>query len=252
MNAIFPMKYVNITQKWGSGTHTYGYPIDNAGKDRGIDNVYAPFDGIVRKKWANGNSVWLESLEPVLWANGRTDYAVFMCTHDNNISDLTVGQRIKQGQVFYQEGTAGQATGNHVHMECGKGKYSPNGWYQAANGQWVVDNPVKPTDLFVLTPDNVIINTLGLTFKELSMTEEDYKRVGTYAYRVGLHKEPPSRASAVAMGKKFSINGQFTMDSYALGMQYVQSNYQWKAQDEKIKEPIEYVEVTEKLYRKKV
>lgn len=168
------MTYLNITQKWGGGTHRYGYPIDNAGKNIFIDNCYAPFDGVIKKIYNNGNSVWLESSSKVTYANGVVDYAVFMATHDNNVSDLKVGQRIKQGQVFYQEGTAGKATGNHVHIECGKGKFLGTGWYQAPNGQWVINNPVKPTDLFFLTDKNVVIQTLGLKFKyeEKFMIEE--------------------------------------------------------------------------------
>lgn len=173
MIAIFPMKYVRITQAWGPKTltHKYGYPIDNAGKDTGIDNCYAPFDGVIKKIYKNGNSVWLESVEPIEWANGVKDHVVFMATHDNNVSDLRVGQIVKQGQTFYQEGT-NNAVGNHVHIEFGRGKYLPEGWYQAPNGQWVIKNPAKPTDIVYITDSNVIIQTSGLKFKEANMAEK--------------------------------------------------------------------------------
>ena len=174
-SALFPTKYVNLTQKWGGGTHRYGYPIDVAGKDTGIDNFYAPFDGVVKKIWENGHTVWLESTSKVKYADGTTDYATLSFTHDNKITDLKVGQVIKQGQVFYQEGTAGIATGNHVHLECSKGKFTGTGWYQAPNGQWVINNPYRPDKMLWLKSSNVVMNTLGLTFKEeeVKITDSD-------------------------------------------------------------------------------
>ena len=188
--AIFPMKYINITQKWGGGTHTYGYPIDNAGKDTRIDEVFAPFDGVIKKIYKNGNTVWLESLEPVEFANGVKDYAVVSFTHDDDVSDLEVGQVVRQGQVFYAEGTAGQATGNHVHIECGRGKFKGSGWYQAQNGQWVINDPVKPPDMFVATKDNVVINSMSINFsKEEDMPTIKNKEEARLIYVAVLHRD---------------------------------------------------------------
>jgi len=175
--AIFPMKYVNITQKWGSPpTHVHGYPIDIAGKDTGINDAYAPFDGTIKRYWPNGNTVWLESSAKVRFADGTLDYAVVMLTHDNNIGDLKVGQKVKQGHVFYQEGTAGNANGNHVHFECGRGRFRAPGWHQEGD-QWVIDNAYRPDKMLVLTDSNVVVNTQGLKFKreEEEMTEQDKK-----------------------------------------------------------------------------
>lgn len=164
--ARFPMKYLNITQKWGSGTHTYGYPIDIAGKDTGIDNAYAPFNCVVKKIWPNGNTVWFESTSKVKYANGVYDYATFSMTHDNAVADMKVGRKFKQGQVIYQEGTAGQATGNHIHFEVARGKFTGTGWYQAPNGQWVINNPYRPDKMLFITEKTVIKQTLGLKFKK--------------------------------------------------------------------------------------
>lgn len=200
MNAIFPMKYVNITQKWGNGTHTYGYPIDNAGKDSGIEACYAPFDGVIKKIWPNGNTVWLESLQPVEYADGNVDFAVFMATHDNNISDLKVGQIIKQGVVFYHEGTAGQATGNHVHMEFGRGRFTGAGWYKAPNGQWVINNPVKPNELLVLNESNIVIETLGVEFKRENPMYNTKERVKA-VYNGYLGQEPGKEAYDFWVGR---------------------------------------------------
>ena len=170
MRPIFPMKYLNITQGHRGGTHKAGFPIDIAGKDTGIDDVFAPFDGMINKIYepnnsALGHTVWLESLAPVAYADGTIDFATIMLTHDNAVTDLRVGQIIKQGQVFYQEGTAGFATGNHVHLEVARGKMSGIGWQQV-NGSWIITNPYEPHKMFFLS-DTIIINGFGYPWKEL-------------------------------------------------------------------------------------
>ena len=165
-DAIFPMRHLNITQKYGVGTHKYGYPIDNAGKDTGINGAWAPFDGVIKKIYPVGNSVWLESTSKVRYADGTEDYAVVMFTHDNYVGDLRVGQKVKYGQTFYHEGTAGYATGNHVHIECGKGKFTGTGWHQdKRNGQWIINNPYPPEKMLLLK-DVTVINGGGLKWKK--------------------------------------------------------------------------------------
>lgn len=45
--------------------------------------------------------------------------------HDNNITNGTyanVGDIIQQGQIFNRTGTGGNVTGDHVHLETGKGQ----------------------------------------------------------------------------------------------------------------------------------
>lgn len=162
--AYFPMRYLRITQAYGSktSTHKYGYPVDNAGKDTRIDGAWAPFDGVVKKIYKLGHSVWLESTEKVLYADGTKDYMTVMFTHDDNVSNLKVGQVIKQWTTFYQEGT-NNASGNHVHIEVTKGKFKGSGWYKAPNGQWVTNNPYKPEKAFVLK-DVTVLATGGLTW----------------------------------------------------------------------------------------
>lgn len=162
--AYFPMRYLRITQAYGAktSTHKYGYPVDNAGKDTKIDGAWAPFDGVVKKIYKLGHSVWLESTEKVLYADGTKDYMTVMFTHDDDVSNLKVGQVIKQWTTFYQEGT-NNATGNHVHIEVTKGKFKGSGWYQAPNGQWVTNNPYPPEKAFVLK-DVTVLATGGLNW----------------------------------------------------------------------------------------
>lgn len=162
--AYFPMRHLRITQAYGvkTSTHKYGYPIDNAGQDTGINGAWAPFDGVIRKIYKNGNSVWLESLNKVKYADGTVDYMTVMFTHDNYVGDLRVGQRVKQWQTFYQEGT-NNASGNHVHIEISRGKFTGTGWYQAKNGQWVTNKPYRPEKAFLLK-GVTILNAGGLNW----------------------------------------------------------------------------------------
>ena len=138
---IFPSKYMRITQGYEEGTHKDSYAIDNADKDKGISEVYAPFTGIIKKIYTNdANEVWLESVEKVEYPNGTVDYMNVLFAHANDISNLFVGKKIKIKEPFYKEGTKGNATGNHCHIECGRGKFVNNGWHKNNNGYWSINN----------------------------------------------------------------------------------------------------------------
>lgn len=154
--AVFPMSVMNITQGMESGTHAGSFAIDIAGRDSGKEWAFAPFTGVIKKKYANGNTVWLESVNPVEYADGSVDYMTVAMTHDNNIDRLKVGQVINQGVNFYQEGTAGNATGNHIHLGVGRGKFSGSGWYQNKYGYWVINNEIRPYDAFYLSGTEII------------------------------------------------------------------------------------------------
>lgn len=149
--AVFGMDTLNITQGMNNSfSHKGTLAIDVAGKDTGIESIKAPFTGVIKRIY-KGYVVWLESLNKVKYADGTEDYMTVMLMHDNDTTDLKVGQTIKQGQVFYQEGTTGYATGNHIHLSCGKGKFTGNGWYQNSDGNWCINNQYDITKaLFVL------------------------------------------------------------------------------------------------------
>ncbi len=121
---LFPMEVCNITQGDNVGTHKGTYATDLAGKDTGRDLFYAPFSVVCKAvDAANGNAVWWESQNKVRFADGTIDYATIMIVHDNSLGGIYVGTKYKQGIQIAQEGTAGKATGNHLHFEIAKGKY---------------------------------------------------------------------------------------------------------------------------------
>ena len=72
---------------------------------------------------------------------------VFM--HDNNVSDLSVGQIVGQGEYFYDMGVAGGATGSHVHIACIRGKYSTKMALTGSGDVYVQDAFFLPKDVTV-------------------------------------------------------------------------------------------------------
>ena len=171
---IFPSKYMRITQGYMEGTHQDSYAIDNAGKDSGVSDIYAPFTGTIKKIYTNdANEVWLESIDKVEYPDGTIDYLTVMFAHDNDISNLFVGKRILQNEVFYQEGTKGNVTGNHCHIECGKGKFVNTGWHKNTAGYWSIDNGKKPEECLWLGDTIKILDNHGYNFKKISTISVD-------------------------------------------------------------------------------
>lgn len=166
--AILNMKYINISQSIGGEKgHKGTYAIDLVGLNGNKENLYAPFDGTIKKIYSVNNQqnfVWLESDKKIKYADGSYDYITVMKGHDGNISDLYVGKKIKQGDIYYQEGNSGKSTGNHIHLEVGKGKVTEKGWVKNKDGRWQVENHVRPDNVFYIANESTIINTMDLNF----------------------------------------------------------------------------------------
>lgn len=125
-DVLFPMEYCRITAGDDEGGHRGSFAIDNAGKDTGIDVVYAPCTLIIKNLWEKslGNDIFWESKQNVRCADGTITKICGRMIHANDTSHLKIGMEIAQGEAFSKEGTSGNANGNHCHMEFGKGSYS--------------------------------------------------------------------------------------------------------------------------------
>ena len=168
---LYPSPYMRITQGYMMGTHQDSYAIDDAGSDSGIDFIVAPFTGVIKKIYVgDANEVWLESSDAVIYPDGTVDYMTMMFAHDNDISNLFVGKVINRGERFYEEGTKGNASGNHVHMECGRGKFTGSGWHKNTAGYWSINNGKNPTECLWIDDSIKVLNSYGYTFKKI---EED-------------------------------------------------------------------------------
>ena len=93
--------------------------------------------------------------------------------HDNDVSNLKVGQVIPRGTRFYEEGTKGNVTGNHVHIECGKGKFTGSGWHKNESGYWSINNPKNPVECLWVDDSIKILNSNGYTFKKIENIKEE-------------------------------------------------------------------------------
>lgn len=185
--AYFPMEYLNVSNGYGTPNctynHTQKYCVDVCGKDGGKDVVYAPFSGTIKKLKTSVGTCVLESDEPVIWANGTVDYMHVLYYHCNNLSEfgLYSGKHINQGEAYYREGTQGNATGSHVHLETGRGKY-PGGEVETKPGSniWRLKNQVKPNEVLFVSADTTILRTGSLTWKKDS--GHFIKKKAAYSY----------------------------------------------------------------------
>lgn len=99
--------------------------LDENGNALTRANCYAPVD-IELKYIDRGEAmaVW-QSLTPVHFADDSIDYLGLICYHDNDIENnnyYSIGTIKRQGEVFFKTGTGGTATGDHIHLETGKGE----------------------------------------------------------------------------------------------------------------------------------
>lgn len=168
-SSMFGMEVMNITQGVnGTTSHACRLALDLAGKDTGIDSYCASFDGKIsyRENVGAKTLVIFSSVDKVLTPNGL-QYVNIELYHDNDIKDLWLGKFIQQGEPFYQEGTAGQATGNHIHLMVSFGKYDGSyPLFKTSCGNWAIKNQVHPQEAFFID-DTIIKQDKGYAWKLL-------------------------------------------------------------------------------------
>jgi hypothetical protein len=220
--ALYPMEVLALSQgMYGSFSHKGSMAIDIIGSGGGIEEAYAPFDlSIVWKDSLSGNGLCFQSDRAVLWANGEYEYVHFVMWHMNDIKAYSVGQKFKQGEKIYEEGTAGFATGNHIHLNVAKGKYG--GGYplvKNASNVWVIKNQVAPMDVFYIN-DTVVRNAFGYEWKTYVAPKNVIDRKGlptltVLANSLNYRKSPngerlgqlPMGAILPYLGKSGVVNG---------------------------------------------
>lgn len=178
--AKFPMPTMNITQGYNEGSHKGTFALDLAGEDSGIDWVLAPFTGKIVKTLSGtfGNWYWFESLDKVLCANGELTKLTCMFGHDNKMRHKE-GDIIKQGEPLCAEGTSGNVTGNHCHLEVGVGSFAGT-WYPNQYGIYMIYNAVKPNEYLCLPDDykikiaDGVLRNGGLGWKRESEVHEPH------------------------------------------------------------------------------
>lgn len=137
--ALFPLTGFSISQTdYGTYSHHGGeeywatdyLALNSQGQRIYRAPCYAPCDiKLVFTNQSEAMAVW-ESVNKVHLANGTLNYLTITCYHDNDIANGTypynIGQVITQGHVFFKTGTGGSASGDHIHLETGYGRYISN------------------------------------------------------------------------------------------------------------------------------
>ncbi len=176
----FPMEYLRVTQgEYGAYSHKGSLAMDFGGKDTGSDKLYAPFDfKVIRARSGANGELYIESTQPVDFADGTVDYCHLLFIHDSSFN-VVEGNTYPQGYYFYDEGGMGSGNpnrfGTHVHIEGGKGKWQSASQFQNAYGVWVSENQNHLYDLFILGDDVIEI------FNETNPSYNyDWKRVSDF------------------------------------------------------------------------
>ena len=233
----FPMETMYITQGVnGQFSHQGANALDNAGKDTGIEETYSPCD--MKYVWndspRNGNAVFFQSVNKVLFADGTIDYATFMFIHDNYIADILnlarKGYVFKQGEPFGDEGTAAFATGNHSHIEVAKGKFTKP-YILNSQGVYCLPNSVSPDKAFVTDgtnlrnggqPDGSGAKMYWKTSKDVNSSKPSNftKESATFTCTVdvlNVRDNPSLKGKVVAQyekGQSFNYDGYVKADGY--------------------------------------
>lgn len=201
---IYPVKNARITQGYHKGSSHYGhshssdgiidYSLDDGEKDTGCnDYIYAPCTLRIVEIYTSGtNTLWWESVNKVLLANGKLAYVCGYIIHcpDSSLKKLKVGQIIKQGEKIAQEGMDG-ATGYHFHHavalgRCKKLAGCPRPWKKNAAGYYVLtstEGAIRPELAYWMnTKFTKILDGFGYSWRKTSastITDGKYAN-GTY------------------------------------------------------------------------
>lgn len=161
---LCPFEDMYITQgSNGEFSHKGTMANDVRGREVGVRYyIYAPCDIKCLKLYpSTGQSMW-QSINKVRFANGRVDYATFMVCHDDSM-DCTVGMERKQGEIFYQMGMKGWATGVHTHIQISQS--DDTSWYKNEYGIYKFNNEYDTDDCYFVDNTN-ILNGMGGNWKE--------------------------------------------------------------------------------------
>lgn len=163
---LFPLEYLYMSQgEGGDYSHRGTLAIDflGWGPNGRIYNCpyYAPCSCTCIASTEAANRIWQSDTE-VNWADGTVDYVSWIQAHDNN--PLPIGTHLNQGDLLGHTGTAGNVTGDHVHFNFAKGKYT--GWEQVPpNNNWQLKNSVHIYNSCCVN-DTIIERGFGYNWKE--------------------------------------------------------------------------------------
>lgn len=220
--AIYPFKYMNITQRHDQGTHIPNWqnstnysdlPWDEAMQDGGRSYFEPQNDFIIEEILGLGNNITntvrLRSINKLyIPYKEEPDYLYLTLSHmdENNLKELYVGQILGKNNKVLLEGTDGFATGNHFHITANLGRYY--GFLQNSNGAWcfTYQESLLPNEAFYY--DNKytnIVNSANYTFKT---KPTDVIKIGTPTIRDTTQNQIEILSDEVYCRKTPELNGE--------------------------------------------
>ena len=163
---LFPLEYMDISQgENGQYSHQGTLNIDFVGYGANGRVLQCPYYAPVSCKCVAGGGVdnWrvMQSLDRVHLADGTLAYITWVQMHDNN--PPSVNDTFTQGDLIGHTGTAGNVTGDHVHLNFALGTYA--GWHQVSSGQSELRNSMHIYDACYVN-DTVLIDDYGYPWVE--------------------------------------------------------------------------------------
>lgn len=153
-NILFPLDYMYITQGELEDDPSHGgvLNIDYIGRTTKYP-YYAPVTSkVVYIDASNGITV-IESIDEVNYIDGTTDFFQAMFWHNDNLL-YKVGDILNQGDILGRTGTTGYATGDHVHIGVGKGKFTGFTTFQ---GHSVLKNEYHQYNAFGVNDTELVV-----------------------------------------------------------------------------------------------
>ena len=121
---LFPMEYMNISQgEGGSFSHDLAMDFLGWGANGRVYQCpyYAPCSCRCVAHWSSSDNATWESLDKVHLPDGSLSVVTFCFNHD--AFPPPVGTVLHQGDLIGHSGTAGFATGDHMHFNTALGAY---------------------------------------------------------------------------------------------------------------------------------
>ena len=137
---LFPLEYLYMSQdEGGDYSHLHTYSIDLLGWGATGRITHCPYYAPCSCKCvqASTGSRVFESLNKVHLPDGRLTKVCFHCAHDNN-PVASLNQTFTQGDLIGHTGTAGNVTGDHLHLNTAIGTYK--GFYDVGTGHYQLKN----------------------------------------------------------------------------------------------------------------